>query len=286
MRRRQPTSEVSPHQGASSNTRKDHGMEAHELNLPAQIKSRVATGKVTLGWPLFMVAARTILFVVIALIVVAFMAATGSADPWAAYIPWWPYQVIVANILIYLLLVYLARREGLSMKSLLGFRPGFWKKDLLHAAALLIPGVVVCMIGLFGTSFLILGTMPPESMVQSLPLVAAVGAAVLFPLTNALVETTTYMGYALPRLEVLTRSQALALLLSAVGLSAQHVAIPIILDGPFLLWRLVSLLPLALFVGLVYIRMRRLMPLVLVHFLMDLQLGVTLVIHATAAARR
>lgn len=247
-------------------------MEANTMNLPVQIAPRVKGGTVTWGWPVFMLLGRTLLFLCTGLIMVTAFAATGSQDPWAAAVPWWPYQVIATNVLVYSLLRFLARREGLELKHLVGYRPDLVKKDLLQAAALLIPIFVVGSIGLYGASFLIWGTMPPETMFQPLPLVAALVATVVFPLTNAMVETTTYMGYSLPRLEALTNHRWVPLLLAASGLAVQHVAFPLVLDGKFLLWRLVAFLPLALVVGLLYMRMRRLVPILIVHYLMDLQL--------------
>lgn len=253
-------------------------MEAYELNLPDSIRSRIARGRVTEAWPVFMIFARTLLFLVTGLVMIAILAATGDPDPLKTYLPWWPYQVISTNVIIFFLLKYLTRREGLGLDSLIGYRPGQLKKDLLQAAALLIPALLIGMVGLYGTSFLIFGNMPPADMFQPLPLIAAIGATILLPLTNGLVETTTYMGYALPRLEVLTGSRWGAITLAAVGLSMQHAAFPLMLDGPFILWRLISFLPLAFFVGFIYVRTRRLMPLLLVHGLMDLQLVATILL--------
>lgn len=250
-------------------------MEAYELNLPGSIQTRVNGGRVTRAWPLLMIFARTILFLMTGLLMIAILAATGNPDPLKAYLPWWPYQVIITNVLIYFVLKYLAGREGIGLGSLIGHRPGYLRKDLLQAAALLIPAFLFGMIGLYGTSFLLWGTMPPGDMFQPLPLLAAIAATILLPLTNGLVETTTYMGYALPRLEVQLGS-GWAVTLAAVGLSMQHVAIPMMLDARFILWRLIAFLPLALFVAFIYRRMRRLTPLLIVHGLMDLQLVATI----------
>lgn len=226
-------------------------------------------------WPMFMVLARTILLLLTSLLMVAGFAAAGQPDPWAAYLPWWPYQVILVNIVTFFLLKWLTRKEGTSLNGLIGYRRSLLKQDLLLSGGLLIPAFVAGSIGLYGLSFLLWGTMPPGTMFQPLPMAAALIAAIAFPLTNAVVETTTYMGYALPRLEASTKSQWGALLLAAAGLSIQHVAIPLLLDGRFLIWRLFAFLPLALFVGVVYSRIRRLTPLIIVHFVMDLQLAAT-----------
>lgn len=249
-------------------------MEAYELNLPVAIRSRIERGRVPGGWPLLMIFARTILFAVSGLVIIGIMAAQGRPDPLKAYLPWWPFQVIITNVIIFFVLRYLARREGIGLGALIGHRPGYVKKDLLQAAALLIPAFLFGAVGLYGLSFLLWGTMPPSGMFQPLPLVAAIAATILLPLTNGLVETTTYMGYALPRLEAQVGA-GWAVTLASIGLSMQHVAIPMMLDAKFIIWRLAAFLPLALFVAFVYRRTRRLTPLLLVHAVMDLQLVAT-----------
>lgn len=249
-------------------------MEAYELNLPENIKARVERGRVPGGWPLLMIFARTILFALSGLVIIGIMAAQGHPDPLKAYLPWWPFQVIITNVIIFFVLRSLARREGIGLGALIGHRTSYFKKDLLQAAALLIPAFLFGAIGLYGGSFLLWGTMPPGDMFQPLPLLAAIAATILLPLTNGLMETTTYMGYALPRLEA-QAGAGWAIVLASVGLSIQHVAIPMMLDAKFIIWRLVAFLPLAFFVAIVYRRTRRLTPLLIVHAVMDLQLVAT-----------
>ncbi len=95
------------------------------------------------------------------------------------------------------------------------------------------------------------------------------------PISIALVELPTYMGYSLPRMEAITRKRWLPVFLAAFWLALQHSALPLILDVRFMLYRFLSMLPLALCIGLVYQHYRRLGPLMVIHYLLDLQLGVT-----------
>ena len=59
---------------------------------------------------------------------------------------------------------------------------------------------------------------------------------VLFPVTIALAELPTYLGYAMPRLTLQTGSRWWGFALPVFMLSAQHIALPLIFDGKFLLW--------------------------------------------------
>jgi hypothetical protein len=225
-----------------------------------------------------MLLARTIVFVLTGLVIVGIMAATGHPDPWAAYVPWWPYQVIISNVICYFLLAYLARREGLTMRSLWGYQSGTLGRELKLFLALLIPGAAIGGLGIFGVGYLIYGHAPTDAMTYPLPLAAAIFAGIMFPLTQALVETATYMGYSLPRLEVLLGSRRWAMFLAAAGLAVQHFVLPMQADGRYILWRILSMLPLALFVAICYARMRRLLPLMIIHFLMNLNIGIMLVV--------
>jgi hypothetical protein len=80
----------------------------------------------------------------------------------------------------------------------------------------------------------------------------------------------TYLGYAMPRLTVQTRSRWWGFILPVFMLSAQHVALPLIFDGRFLLWRFLIFLPFAVWVGLIIRWRPRLLPyMMVIHALMD-----------------
>lgn len=118
-----------------------------------------------------------------------------------------------------------------------------------------------------------------------LPAWVALTIALLFPLTNALSELSTYFGYALPRLQVLWHRRWLPVLLTAFMLSAQHIALPLVFDERFLFWRLTSFLPFALFLGLLIDWRPRLLPyLVIVHGLMDISVVAFVVMRSLAVA--
>jgi membrane protease YdiL (CAAX protease family) len=79
----------------------------------------------------------------------------------------------------------------------------------------------------------------------------------------------TYNGYLLPRFEVVFRSRALAVAIVAFVWSFQHAVMPLTFDAKFMAFRLLSPLPYSIFVTLLYLRMRRLIPFAVAHALMD-----------------
>jgi hypothetical protein len=91
----------------------------------------------------------------------------------------------------------------------------------------------------------------------------------LFPLTIAFAELPTYFGYAMPRLSKQINGW-LAWLIASFFLAAQHMFLPTLLDGGYLLWRFGMFLPFALLTGLVLKLRPTLLPyLVIVHALLD-----------------
>jgi hypothetical protein len=91
----------------------------------------------------------------------------------------------------------------------------------------------------------------------------------VFPFIWGLTEQMTYNGYLLPRFRVLCRSTALAVALVGFSWSFQHVVMPLTFDDKFMVFRLLSPVPHTLFELLLYLRLRRLVPLVIAHGLLD-----------------
>jgi len=91
----------------------------------------------------------------------------------------------------------------------------------------------------------------------------------------------TYNGYLLSRLQVLCRRTSVAIVVVAFSWSLQHAFMPLTFDVEFMTYRLLASLPLAVFETLLYLRLRRLVPLAVAHALMD---GATVLIPLLALA--
>ncbi|MEO2077366.1 MAG: CPBP family intramembrane glutamic endopeptidase [Bacillus sp. (in: firmicutes)] len=222
---------------------------------------------------------RTILFIIFGALFVGIFALAGKSSPLHEAEKWWPFQAIFANIVTFLILRSFLKMEGYSYLSIFNYKKGRAKKDTLETLSLIVVGFLAGAIPLFLFSYILLGSFtPPEVMFQKLPLWAAAIALVLFPISNGLVETPTYIGYALPRIKERSGKLWLAILLSGLFLAFQHVALPLVFDGPYMMWRFLSFLPLALILGLIYSKTNRLLPIAIAHFLMDLQLVVQLLL--------
>jgi membrane protease YdiL (CAAX protease family) len=83
-------------------------------------------------------------------------------------------------------------------------------------------------------------------------------------------EEATYQAYVLPRLQALTGRTWIAFLIVGVCWTAQHCALPFVPDWRFLLFRFLAFLPGVLVLMLIYLRTRRLTPLIVAHWPMDI----------------
>lgn len=164
----------------------------------------------------------------------------------------------------------IVKSEGIKFIDLINYQRNRLGKDILYSGIVLIVSLVVGVGGLYAGSYIFLGSTPPDTMFQALPLWAAILSLILLPLTNSFMETTTYMGYALTRIEKLTKNKKLALSASALALAFQHTMFPLVFDINFLIWRLVSFIPLAFVIGIFYLKRRSLVPIIIAHFFMDL----------------
>src|SRR5690349_8893282 len=87
------------------------------------------------------------------------------------------------------------------------------------------------------------------------------GGLMVWPFILGLTEQMTYNGYLLPRFQVLCRSTSLAIVIVAFAWSLQHSFMPLTFDIKFMVFRLLSSVPNSVFVSLLYLRLRRLIPL-------------------------
>jgi membrane protease YdiL (CAAX protease family) len=83
-------------------------------------------------------------------------------------------------------------------------------------------------------------------------------------------EEIIYQGYALPRLRALTGRTWVAMIIVGLWWAAQHCLLPFVPDWKYLLFRFLEFLPGVFVMMLVYLRMRRLGPLILAHWTMDI----------------
>jgi hypothetical protein len=233
------------------------------------LRRRENTGALTWHGPLLMLGARSALAVVAQALFAVIFALCSSPAPWRDAAPWMPVYGTLIDAGCLALLWRLTRREGIGVVDLIGFDRSRVVRDVLLGLALIPAGLALILGGVYGIGWLVYGTLTPPYLFGQLPWPAALYGVFVFPFIWGLTEQMTYNGYLIPRLRVLCRSTSLSVALVAIVWSFQHAVMPLTFDSKFIVFRLFSPLPFSVFQTLLYLRVRRLIPFVIAHALMD-----------------
>lgn len=251
-----------------------HDVSDHPNSL-ALIRSRAVAGQLTWTGPLLLVVARSFLLVASQSLVALILLVRHHPAPWREAGYWWTVYGTLVDIGCLLGLRHLTRREGIRLRDLLGpvnLRRGHDVLLGIGYFALIFPlfliGGYTAQRLLYGPS----GQNPGMYIFQPhiMPLWAVVYSLSLWWMIWSPTEEATYQAYVLPRLTALTGRTWIAFAIVAFWWAAQHSALPFVLDARFLLFRFLGFLPGALGLMLLYWRTRRLAPLIVAHWPMDI----------------
>lgn len=245
--------------------------QGFQENSFASLKTRYS-GPGLAWWPVLLFLPARLVFAFVAQgLVAGLFAVQGSSDPFRAAAAWWPVYSTITDLLTLLALVALTRREGLMLFDLLGVQRKDILKQLAWTPAYLLavaPGAALASV----ITRLFYGSdLPPMFPIVDLPPVAAWYSLIVWPVIWVIAEELMYLGYLLPRLEVLTGKTWLAVVLVIFFWGLQHLAIPFIADGTYLLSRVLAAFAATGGMTLVFVLWRRrLVPLIGVHYIADL----------------
>jgi uncharacterized protein len=242
-----------------------------QFMVPNSHEALVRREAVTLKWrgPALMLFARAALGVGAQALVAAIYAMRGSPSPWHDAEPWLPVYGTLIDAGCLTLLWQLMRREGVRLFDLVGFERTRLRRDVLLGLVLIPVSLVFILGGTYAAGWLVYGAPSQPYFFGSLPLPAAIYGVLVWPFIWGLTEQLTYNGYLLPRFRVLCRSTILATAIVAFVWALQHAFMPLTFDAKFMAFRLVSSLPHSVFQTVLYLRLRRLVPLAIAHALMD-----------------
>ncbi len=221
--------------------------------------------------PWLMLVSRSVLFLFFQIFIALILALTGTKSAWDESgvlldVPGVPSQFVSLY-----LLVRLFKAEGKRFWDILRFSCATWKMDLLWFVGFSIIGLPIAAPPREPLAAAIFGDAMTATNLLFRPLPTwAFILSFLFPLTIWFAELPTYFGYVMPRLEAQLKNGWVAWLIASFFLAAQHMFLPFILNGGYLLWRFGMFLPFALFTGLVLKFRPSLLPyFVIIHALMD-----------------
>ena len=223
------------------------------------------------SYPWLILISRSVLFFLFQLLIVLVLTLTGTRSSWDESARWWTFIAFLANFVSIYLLVRVFKAEGKRYLDAIWFSRATWKTDLIwfFGSSFLTLPIAALPMNMLGTAIFGDPLIPSLMMFRPLPAWAFL-LSFLFPLTIAFAELPTYFGYVMPRLESQLKNGWLAWLIASLGLAAQHMFLPLLFDGGFILWRLLMYLPFALFVGLLLKLRPTLLPYtMMVHALAD-----------------
>ena len=182
----------------------------------------------------------------------------GSSHPWdvaAAWAPFWGSLSVYA--ILALLLVWRSRQEGFGLGVAISIGTAVFAAISAVIFSEISPEVGESLLRHANDSLAI--PMPPWFIAWTV---------LVTPLAAALVEELTYRGYALPRLTAARLTPGLAVWLTSLGFGLQHVAFPFI-DSGISFYRCLEIFGIGLGLGWIYLKLGRLLPLLVGHYLWD-----------------
>lgn len=252
-----------------------------DLEINKNATAAYASKKYSMGTLVWMLLSRVLLFLVFQMLFFICFSLTGSSNAWNQSADWWPFSVILTNLLSMFLLNRLLKRENRRFLDFFIFNRETVLKDFLLMSTVLITANIVAYAFNYYLGSLLFGDYIAgvNLFYRPLPVWAAWVALFLFPLTMPLGELPIYFGYVMPRLEVISGKKWIAVLLPSLFLSFQHVTMPLLFNVPFILWRMFMFLPLAFFIALTIRWKPGLMPYILIgHVFIDIMNSVMILI--------
>jgi membrane protease YdiL (CAAX protease family) len=230
---------------------------------------------VTWTGPLVLVMARPVLFLCLQAALATIFALQHRPSAWRSAGAWWSVYGTLVDIVCLVMMARFMKAERIGIRGLIGKVNLRWGRDIFLGFGLFVLVFPVFMGGSFVSSLLVYGSWDPQRNlyllgVRSLPLWGVVYSLAVWWIISAATEETTYQAYALPRIRALSGRSWIAVVTVVFWWSLQHCALPFVPDWKYIVFRFVAFVPGVLLLTLIYMRTRRLPPLIVAHWPMDL----------------
>jgi len=242
-----------------------------DKNTTASIKTLYSLSGLS-WWPVILFLPARLIFAFISQSLTAgLFAFRGSANAWQAATAWWPVYSTITDILCLIALVWLTRREGMKIIALIGAKGKDILKQLAWTPAYLLAVAPTSILASVITQAFYGTALPPMIAVVNLPPLGELYSLLVWPIIWVITEELVYLGYLLPRMEVLSGKTWIAVLVVIFFWGIQHLAMPFILDEKYLISRVLAATAAISSFPIVFVLWRRrLIPLIGVHYIADL----------------
>jgi len=243
------------------------------INSDLSIQSRLAEGRLPRFGPLLMLIARPLLLLATQGLALLLFMQLKVPNASVAIRNWSSVFGTLVDLGCLGLLIWLTRREGIRLLDLIGFIKNKLKTDipiglgifLIVFPVTIMGGGMVAMLITYGT---ISPVFPVGTLSRTLPLLAVLYSRILWwPIWSA-TEEMTYNGYALPRMYAMTKSRWMSVMIVCFFFSIQHCFLSMA-GFQYGFYIFLTFIPLTLAMELIYLRVRRLTPLIIGHWMMD-----------------
>jgi len=243
-------------------------------NLPTTLEAHYSAYRLS-WWPVLLFLPARLVFAFVAQgFVAGLVALLGSQDAWHAAASWWPVYSTITDVLCLLSLVWLTRREGITLGDLIGVRGRAALKQLSWTPLYLLAVAPAAALASGITRLFYGSALPPMIAIVDLPPAAALYSLIVWPVIWVIAEELVYLGYLFPRIEALSHRTWVAVLVVTFFWGLQHLAIPFIADQTYLVSRVLAAWAATGGVTLVFVLLRRrLVPIIGAHYIFDLATG-------------
>ncbi|RDW18753.1 hypothetical protein CWR48_10570 [Oceanobacillus arenosus] len=199
----------------------------------------------------------------------------------------------VVNIICFILMHRLLKKEGRTLKELVGYHREYLFKDILYGLLWLVVLFVPFVLAVMGMMFILFGTEMlqqfqtvfagnEDSYLFARPIWLMWFAAIVslaFPFLNGPIEEIMYRGYAQSIFLKYFKKVWIAIFIPSLGFALQHIFLAATLEGAlvyctaYFLWGVGS--------GIIYLKQKRLFPLIICHFVVNISFSVFPIIFLT-----
>lgn len=240
------------------------------LNSREILEKKVSEGKIKFWWILLVLPLRIALAFGVQGLVSLIVQAMGDPTPWATAGEWWIVYATIIDLGCLLAIWIFTRKEGIKIWDLIAFDKTKWKKDILLGLLFYVIFGAISFGSIVAVGFIVYGVFPAPTSITMIHWGGLIYAFSVFPVVWAFTEQITYNGYLFPRLEAITKKTWVAYLIVVPFFTIQHIALPLILQTQALIYGAIWTLPLVAVIVFVYIKTRRLLPLIIAHYLIEI----------------
>lgn len=178
---------------------------------------------------------------------------------------WWSIVATIVNIVIIVLLIFVAGKNGKTYWKLINYEKG--KTEIRQIAGISILILLVGMAGMYLAGFLCYGVMPYAApmMIAPIPKALAIINVVLLPISTAFAEDGLYLGCGVNYIE----NKFWAISIPSFFFALQHSFIPTLFDMKYVVYRFISFLPLTIILCRYYYKKRNPVPIMVGHAIID-----------------